>query len=123
MPIPAGPTTDTSRGRRSRAGRVEQVLEQPELVVAADERRLQLVAPAAAAALGDDAQRAPRRHRRCLALEDLLAGGLERDRAVSAARSVASPTRTVPGCGDRLEPGRGVDEVARDHALVRRRRA
>ena len=32
--------------------RVDEVLEQPELAVAADERRLELVAPPAAAALG-----------------------------------------------------------------------
>ena len=44
-------------------GRVDEVLEQRELAVAADERRLQLVAPAATAALGDDPQRPERRRR------------------------------------------------------------
>ena len=85
MPIPAGPTTDTS-GRAARGRRVEQVLQQPHLVVAADERRLEGFAAAAPAALADDPQRAPGRDRGCLALEHLLAGGLERDRAADAAR-------------------------------------
>ena len=63
-------------------GCVEQVLEQAELAVAAEERRLELVAPSAAAALGDDADRAECRHRRFLALEDLLPRRLEGDRLV-----------------------------------------
>ena len=40
--------------------------------------------------------------------------------ALLAARWVASPTRTVPGWATRLERDGGVDEVAGDHALVRR---
>ena len=101
------------------AGRMEQVLEQAELVVAADERRLEGLAPVAAADLGDDPQRAPGRHRRRLALEGLLAGLLEGDRL--AMPPAGSPRRRgrCPGCGDGLEPARGVDEVARDHPLVR----
>ena len=63
MPIPAGPMTDTSRARLLAARGVEQVLEQPQLVVAADERRLERLAAVAPAALGDDAQGAPRRDR------------------------------------------------------------
>ena len=39
--------------------------------------------------------------------------------APAAARCVASPTSTVPGSGDGLEPRRRVDEVPRDHPLVR----
>ena len=39
--------------------------------------------------------------------------------AADAARWVASPTSTVPGGATRLEPAGGVDEIARDHALVR----
>ena len=62
-------------------GGVEEVLEQAQLLVAADERRLEPVAPAATPALADDAQGQPGGHRRCLALQDLLAGGLEGDRA------------------------------------------
>ena len=40
--------------------------------------------------------------------------------AFDAARWVASPTRTAPGRRDRLQSGRRVDEVARDHALADR---
>ena len=84
---------------------VEQVLEQRELAVAADERRLELVAPAAAAALGDDADRAVGRDRALLALEDLVAGRFEGDRLVRGAlRRLAD--EDGPGLGDGLEPGR-----------------
>ena len=61
------------------AGGMEQVLEEPELLLAADERRLQRFSLVAPATLGDNAQRAPRRDRGLLALERLLTGGLERD--------------------------------------------
>ena len=121
LPMPAGPMTETSRARRSRRGRVEQVLEQPQLLVAADERRLERLRPVAAAALGDDAQGAPGGDRRGLALEDLLAGRLEGDRpAGRALRRLAD--EHASGRRDRLQAARGVDEVAGDHALVRRRR-
>ena len=50
-------------------------------VVAADERRLEPVAAAAAAALGDDPDARHAGDRRGLALERLLAGRLEGDRA------------------------------------------
>ena len=100
-------------------GCVEQVLEQAELAVAAEERRLQLVAPSAAAAFGDDAERAECRHRRFLALEDLLPRRFERDRLVGGTLGRLAD-EDGPGLRDRLQPRRGVDEVARDHALVRR---
>ena len=58
-----GPMTDTSRDPPLARRRVEQVLEQPQLVVAADERRLEALVAAAPAALGDDAQRPPGRRR------------------------------------------------------------
>ena len=61
--------------------RVEQVLEQPQLRVATDERRLEALVTAPPAALGDDAQGQERRDRRHLALEHLLARGLVRDGA------------------------------------------
>ena len=44
-------------------GGVQEVLEQAQLVVATDERRLDALAPALAAALGDDPERPPRRDR------------------------------------------------------------
>ena len=92
--MPAGPMTETRRARRSRLGGVEQVLEQPQLVVAADERRLEGVRAAAAAALGDDPQGAPGRDRGRLALERLLAGRLEGDGARS--RRARSPRPPAP---------------------------
>ena len=111
--------TDTSRARCSRAGGVEQVLEQAQLVVAADERRLERLAPIAPATLGDDAHRAPRRDGRLLALEQ-PGRRPARTRSRCPRRAIVdSPTSTVPGGATRLEPRRGVDEVAGDHALVR----
>ena len=77
----------------SRLGRVEQVLEQPELVDATDERRLERLAPADAAALGDDPDGPPGGDRARLALEDLLASLLERD------RPLAPPGRSPPPPG------------------------
>ena len=78
--MPACPMTVTSRDFPLAAGRVEQVLEQPQLVVAPDERRLERARSAAAAA--------PRHHGSArqagtgagLALERLLPGRLEGDR-------------------------------------------
>ena len=65
LPMPAGPDdADTSRDAALALGGVEQVLEQAQLLVAPDERRLERLAPVAPAALGDDAHRPPRRHRR-----------------------------------------------------------
>ena len=119
LPMPAGPMTETSRARCSRDVCVEQVLEQAQLVVAPDERRLERVRPAASAALGDDAHRAPRRDRRGLALEQLLAGFLEDDRLRRGALRRLADEHGA-GRRDGLEPARGVHEVARDHALVRR---
>ena len=100
-------------------GRVEQVLEQAELAVAAEERRLELVAPSAAAAFGDDTDGAECRHRRFLALEDLIARRFECDRLVGGAFGGLADQHGS-GLRDRLQPRRRVDQVARDHALVRR---
>ena len=99
--------------------RVEQVLEQPQLGVAPDERRLEALVPATTAALGDDAHRPPRGNRRFLALEHLLAGGLVRDRADGC---LLGRLADEDGARrrHRLEPRGGVHEVARDHALVLR---
>ena len=111
---------DADQAGAALAGRgVEQVLEQPQLLVAADERRLERVAAVAAADLGDDPQRAPGLDRRLLALEVLLAGLLEGDRL---ARGALGRLADEDGArlGDALEPAGGVDEVAGDHALVRR---
>ena len=101
------------------ARRVEEVLEQAQLVVAADERRLERLGAVAAADLGDDPQGAPGRDRARLALEHLLAGRLEGDRLGGRALGRLADEHG-PGRGDRLEPAGRVDEVAGDHALVRR---
>ena len=110
LPMPAWPMIETRRARCSRDGRVEQVLEQAQLVVAADERRLEPVVAAAAAALGDDPQRPPRRDRRCLALEDRARRPPRTRSRRTAARWVASPTSTVPG---------GATDWSRDAVLTR----
>ena len=93
------------------------VLEVPQLVVAADERRLQALRPVAAAPLGDDPQRAPGRDRSLLALQRLLAGRFEEDREVGGPLRRLADEDRARRC-DGLEPGCGVHEVARDHALV-----
>ncbi len=118
LPIPAGPDDrDEPRALLPR-GRVVQVLEQPQLVVAADERRLERLA-ATAAPLGDDPQRDEGRDRARLALERLLAGGLEGDRPRGRSPGRLADEHGSRG-GRRLEPGRRVDEVAGHEALVGR---
>ena len=100
-------------------GRVEQVLEQAQLVVTADERGLEGLGPIPAADLGDDPERAPRRHGRGLALEGLLPGLFEGDRLAGGPLGRLAHEHG-PRLGHGLEPRGGVDEVAGDHALVRR---
>ena len=97
--MPAWPMTDTKRRPLLAPGGVEQVLEQAQLLVAADERRLEALGPIDAAELGHDAQGPPRRDRATLALEQLLAGRL---------------------VGDRRR-GRAVGRLADQHAARRRR--
>ena len=102
------------------AGRRDQVLEQAQLLVAADERRLGQVRATLAAALG----------RRPAGLDTPATGACLPLSACSPASSNAiaalgGPLGRLadedgPRLGHRLEPGRGVDEVAGDHALVRR---
>src|SRR5579862_1071578 len=77
---------DRDQARLAIPGRgPDQVLEQPELLVPADERRLGQVRAALAAALADDSEGPIRRDRRLLALERLLARLLERDRGTRGA--------------------------------------
>ena len=96
---------------------MEQVLEQTQLRVPPDERGLQPVRTSAPEPLGDHAQGAPRRDRRLLALEHLVAGRLEGDRTRGGALGRLADEHG-PGCRDGLEPRRGVHEIAGDHALV-----
>ena len=96
---------------------MEEVLEQAQLVVAADERRLERLErfrPPRSATTRRARQAGTGAALPLSACSPAASKAIARD----AARSVASPTRTVPG-GRRLEPAGGVDEVAGDHALVR----
>ncbi len=117
LPMPPGPVIETSRARRSRPDRVELLLELPQLLVAADERRLERVRASVAAALRDDAERLPRRDGAGLALERVVADGLEHDRRLRRAPGGLADQHGAR-LGDALQPGRGVDEVAGHHALV-----
>ena len=77
---PTDPGDADQAGPALAGRRMEQVLDEPELVVAADKRGLQGVGPAAAAPFGDDPQR-PERGDRCeLAFQCVLPGGFEGDR-------------------------------------------
>ena len=79
-------------------GRVEQVLEHAQLVVAADERRLDGVAPVAAAAFCHDAHCAPGRHGAGLALQDLVADRLEGNRLGRRALRSLADQDSPGGC-------------------------
>ena len=80
--MPPWPMTETRRALLLALGRVEQLLEQAQFVVAPGEGRLERLAPARPAAQPDHGRGTPRRDRRGLALEQLLAGFLEADRAL-----------------------------------------
>ncbi len=64
---------------------VEEILEQSEVVVAADKRRFESTGSIAPADLGHDAQGAERGHRRGLALENLVTSRLECDGLIGRA--------------------------------------
>ena len=98
------------------AGRADELLDRAELLLATDERRLDRLAAAGAAALTEDAERAPRLDRLVLALQREVADLLERDRAAGRAdRGLADEDGA--GLGHRLEPRGGVHEVAGDDPL------
>jgi hypothetical protein len=100
-------------------GGVEELLEQPEVLIAADEGRFEDVSAIPAAHPGHHAQGSPGGDRRRLALEGLGPCGLERDRPIGGALGrLADEDR--PGERDRLEPRSGIDEVSGDHPLVHR---
>ena len=114
----AGRTDDAHQADAALAGRgVEVILELAELLVPPDEGRLERLRPTDPAALGDDAERPPGRDRADLALQDLLAGRLEDDRA--RRRSLGRlPDEDGARRSHRLEAAGRVDQVAADHALV-----
>ena len=97
--------------------RVEQVLDQLQLALAADERRLEPRRLERAAHARDHAERAEERHRLRLALQLVRAGLLVGDRLLGRAPGrLADEHRSR--LGGRLDPRGGVDEVAGDHALA-----
>ena len=114
----AGDPDDREEVRLLLVGRaVEELLDEAQLAVAADERRLEPGGASLAAAVGDHAQRAPELGGLALALELVRARVLVGDRRLAGApRRVADEHRAR--LGRRLDARRGVDEVARDHALA-----
>ena len=98
-------------------GTVEELLDQLQLALAADERRLQPGRLERAADARDDPQRARQRHRLGLAFQLLLPGALVDDRLLGRpARHLTDEHRAR--LGRRLDPRGGVDEVARHHPLA-----
>ena len=97
---------------------MEEILDQPQLGHAADERRLEPGGRAAlAAALGRDPQRLPQRHGLRLALELVLARVGVGDRRLGGAPGrLADEHHSRVGRG--LDASGGVDEVTGDHPLT-----
>jgi hypothetical protein len=96
---------------------VEELLDESELAVAADERRLEAGRLLRAAARGGHSQCTVDRHRFRLPLQLVLAGGLVGDRRLGRApRRLAD--EDGPGLGNGLDARGSVDEVARDHPLA-----
>ena len=102
----------------SSARAVEELLDQAQLAVAADERRLEAGRLLRAAARRERrGARASSAQRLRLALQLVLARRLVGDRGLGRApRRLADEHR--PGLGGGLDARGGVDEVARDHALA-----
>jgi hypothetical protein len=96
---------------------VEQLLDQTELVVPADKRRLQAIDPLRATDVGDDRSGGVEPDGLRLALQQVLAGIRVRHR-----RRRQRPRRLVdphlPGLRDGLDPSCGVHRITRDHPLA-----
>ena len=99
--------------------RVEEVLQEPKLRIAADEGCLEPVAPPDAAPLGDHPEGAPGGDRRRLALQELLAGLLVGDGPGRGSMG-HFPDEHDARWGHGLEATRGIDDVTGDHALASR---
>ena len=117
LPIPAGPRTETRRARCSRPVAWNSSLRRRSSSArptnGASSASVRLRPPRSATTRSG----APGGDGEDLALEGLLAGGLEGDRPAGGPLGrLADEDRA--GGGDRLEAGGGVDEVARDHPLV-----
>ena len=100
-------------------GGVQQLLDQAQLLVPADERRLRAPPAPGATALADDTDRAPGRHRLLLALQRQRLDRHERDRP---GRRPVGALADEHGArlGGGLQPRRGVDQVAGHQRLVDR---
>ena len=117
LPMPATPVTETSRVRCSSAVEWNSSLIEPELAVAAHERRFQTHGFERARAARGHLPGAPEVHRLRLALHRVRAAVLVRDRRLRrAARGFPDEHRA--GLCRRLDARGRVDEVARDHALA-----
>ena len=95
---------------------MEELLHEPKLAVAADERRLQPRRAQRTAGPGHDPQRPPQLHRLGLALELVHAGVLVGDRRLGRALRRLADEHGAR-LGGRLDARGGVDGVAGDHAL------
>ena len=95
---------------------VEQLLDLTELAIAADERSLEAFGLERAAGAGDHPQRVPQRGQALLALQLEAACILVDDRALGRTSGRFSDQDRAR-VGDGLDPRRGVDEVAGNHAL------
>src|SRR5262245_8127848 len=98
---------------------MEEFLDQPELALAPDERRLQPRRLPGAAARSDDTQRAGHRDVLRLSAQPAGAGALVGDRGL---RRMPRPLADEDGAwiGDRLDTRGRVDEVTGNHALTGR---
>ena len=95
---------------------MEEILDQTQLAVTADEGSLEPGGLERSADTRDDAQRAPQRRQAILALQLEGAGVVVGDRVLRrSARRLAHEHR--PGLGHRLHARGGVDEIAGHHAL------
>ena len=118
LPMPAGPMTETSRARRSRPVAWNRSLSRR-----SSSSRPTNGASSVSARLRPPSSATTRSARQAgtgLALPlSVCSPASSNAIALAAARWVASPTRTVPGGATDWSRDGGVDEVARDHALVR----
>ena len=111
------PVTETRCALLLVGAGVEELLDQPQLAVAADERRLEALRLERPARPGDDAQRPPER-RQARPCPSARASPRPRRRSPARSRAASPRRRDRAGLGGRLDPRRGVDEVAGDHALA-----
>ena len=99
LPMPAMPGDEHQLRALLLLGGVEEILDELQLAVATDERRLEPGRAHRAAPARDDAQRAPELHRLRLALHLVLAGVLVGDRGLGRAlRRLAREHGSGLGC-------------------------